>query len=306
MGAVATETVKNLVLGGINSIEILDLSTVKEEDFASQFFLPKDSPVGSLKLPLVEAAIRKLNPRVNLSFCSDPLAQKKGDYFGQFDLVIATELTKPEFLAVNDITRELSVPMYVSGMHGMFAYIFTDLIDHTSTKDHELGSRLHYPGTNINPVKRILHVTVDEAANKQNVTIHDTYFPLVDIFLSKTLPEQLNRRKLKQFSGALPLIFALFEIPRPEDVEDSINIALLQEHLLQMCENLNLPRECITDDYLTLFSKNAYTEFAPVAAIVGGMIAQDVIQFLGGKDSPINNCVIFDANRLECPIYYLH
>lgn len=301
----ATETVKNLVLGGINSIEILDPSHVKEEDFATQFFLPKDSRVGALKLPLVEAAIRKLNPRVNLSFCTDSLGQKNSEYFGHFDLVIATELTKEEFLNVNEITRKLSIPLYVSGLHGMFSYICTDLIEHKSTKDHELGNQPRLPGTAINDVKKIVDVDTNTETSKEKVTIIDTYYPLKDIFHSKKLRKQLKRRQLNKLSGALPLIFALFDIARPVDVEECIDIELLKKHLLQACQNLDLPPNIVSEEYLNLFSNNAYAEFAPVAAIVGGMLAQDVIQYLGGKDSPINNCVIFDAHRSEIPIYYL-
>lgn len=296
---------KNLVLGGIHSIEILDPATVAEEDFATQFFLPKDSPIGSLKLPLVEAAIRKLNPRVNLSICTDRLQDKDDTYFKRFDLVIATELPKADFFKVNEITRKLSLPLYVSGMHGMFSYIFTDLIEHKSTKDHELGNQPRTPNTAINDVKKIIEVKLKPDEGKESVTIVDLYVQLSELFVSKKLRQQLKKRQLKKLSGALPIIFALFEIERPADVEECVDKSLLKKYLAVICENLDLPLEIISDEYLELFSRNAYAEFAPVAAIVGGMVAQDVIQYLGGKDSPINNCVIFDAHRSEIPIYYL-
>ena len=38
LGAIGSEIVKNLVLGGINTIEILDNSTIQPQDFAAQFF----------------------------------------------------------------------------------------------------------------------------------------------------------------------------------------------------------------------------------------------------------------------------
>lgn len=40
LGAIGSEIVKNLVLGGINTIEILDNSTIQPQDFAAQFFYP--------------------------------------------------------------------------------------------------------------------------------------------------------------------------------------------------------------------------------------------------------------------------
>lgn len=296
---------KNLVLGGIHSIEILDGSTVTEEDFATQFFLPRDAALGSLKLPLVVSAIRKLNPRVNLSICTDLLETKGEEYFKNFDLVIATELSKQSFLNINQITRLLSLPLYVSGLHGMFSYIFTDLIEHKSTKDYEIGNQPRAAGSAINDVKKIVEVVRQSNDTKEKVTIVDQYVPLAEMFQSKKLRKQLKRRQLKKLSGALPMTFALFEIDRPDDVEDCIDIELLRKHLLEVCLNLDLPPEIVTEEYLDLFSRNAFAEFAPSAAIVGGMVAQDVIQYLGGKDTPINNCVIFDAHRSEIPIYYL-
>lgn len=305
LGAVATETVKNLVLGGIHSIEILDSSHVKEEDFAAQFFLPKDARPGEKKLPLVEAAIRKLNPRVNLSICTDQLDSKDEQYFKKFDLVIATELPQESFLKINEYTRKLSLPLYVSGMHGMFSYIFTDLIEHKSAKEHETGNQPRVAGTAINGVKTIVDVKLNLEETKELVTVVDKYSPLAAIFNSGKLKSQLNRRQLKKLSSCLPLIFALFHIERPVDLEVCIDIELLKKHATIACETLDLSPDIITDEYLALFSRNAYAEFAPTAAIIGGILAQDVIQYLGGKDSPINNCVVFDAHRSEIPIYYL-
>lgn len=54
-----------------------------------------------------------------------------------------------------------------------------------------------------------------------------------------------------------------------------------------------------------MFSRCAFTEFAPISAIVGGTVAQDVIQYLSGKESPINNVLILDSITLEMPIYLL-
>jgi molybdopterin/thiamine biosynthesis adenylyltransferase len=41
--------------------------------------------------------------------------------------------------------------------------------------------------------------------------------------------------------------------------------------------------------------KNASTELAPVCAIMGGMVAAEVIKIISGKDAPINNLFLFDA-----------
>jgi hypothetical protein len=39
----------------------------------------------------------------------------------------------------------------------------------------------------------------------------------------------------------------------------------------------------------------ASTELAPVCAIMGGMVAAEVIKIISGKDAPINNLFFLDA-----------
>lgn len=308
LGAIGTEVIKNLVLGGLNSIEILDDSNVAEEDFACQFFLPNDNTiVGQKKLPLVIDKIRELNNRVNLSINTDGLSDKLQDeqYFESFDLIIATEINKDSLLRLNQLTRKLNIPLYVSGMHGMFAYVFTDLIEHISTSEKEPGNQPRKTGTQLSRNKVITSVTIDEKSHKELVTITDTFNPISDIFQSKQLPNQLNKRQLKRLSGALPLIFSLFDISRPDDPESTIDVTILKSKAVEACENLNIPNTVVTDQYLELFSRQAFAEFAPVAAVIGGALAQDVIQFLSKKESPINNVLILDSVKSEMPIYLL-
>lgn len=306
LGGVGTEIVKNLTLGGLNSIEILDDSIIKEEDYAAQFFLPNDdSVIGDLKLPHVLPAIKELNPRVDLRINTNSLNDVTPEYFKSFDLVVATELTKHEMLRVNGVLREYGIPFFVAGMHGMFGYILTDLIKHESKFLAERGNQPREVNLKINQVKMITAVEFKEKDNMEHVTVEDLFVPLADMFVSSKLKSQLNRRQLKKLSPALPIIFSLFGIEKPIDPEENIDKEILRKALLSVCESFDLPSSIVTDEYLDLFSAQAFTEFAPLAAILGGFLAQDVIQFLGQKDSPINNCLILDTYRSEIPIYYL-
>lgn len=309
LGSVGTEVVKNLVLGGLNLIEILDHSEVKEEDFAAQFFLPNDaSLVGLPKLPQVLAPIKELNSRVNLSINTrlvDSYLQNEPHYFKQFDLIIATELSKKQILDLNAVARDLKIPLYVAGQHGMFGYIFADLLRHEAVAELDAGNQPRKPHTPLSRGKTITSVISKNGDKKEVVTIVDEYVPLEQIFASQQLPRQLNKRQLKRLSAALPLTFALFDFERPADPETEINADRLRKALEAVCSALDVPRTVISDDYVCQFSRQAYAEFSPVAAILGGTLAQDVIQFLSKRESPINNCLIMDAVRSEMPIYAL-
>jgi hypothetical protein len=45
-------------------------------------------------------------------------------------------------------------------------------------------------------------------------------------------------------------------------------------------------------------ASEAEAELSPVAAIVGGQLAQDILKVVSGKDAPINNFFCFDGDRL--------
>lgn len=307
IGGLGTEIVKNLVLGGINSIEILDGSVVKEEDFGCQFFLPNDdSIIGKQKLPLIVDRIVELNNRVKITTNTNSLNSVITDeeYFKKFDLIIATELNKQEMLKLNKLTRSINVPVYISGLHGMFGYIITDLISHESATDLDAGNRSRDVGTKLNFGKEIIKLE-PKGGDKETVTILDTFKPISEIFESNLLPLQLNKRQLKRLSGAFPLIFALFEFQKSTNPEDCVDEKLLKEAATRVAENFKVPSQIITDEYIDKFSKQAFTEFSPIAAILGGALAQDVIQFLSKKESPINNVLILDGTKPEMPIYTL-
>ena len=321
LGAIGSEIVKNLVLGGINTIEILDNSTIQPQDFAAQFFLPNNdakvnengdggsgdesSYIGQLKLPLVIEKIRELNNRVNLSINTDmTIDQLNGD--------------------------DLNIPMYLTGMHGLFGYIITDLIEHESIVTKPKGNVSRQSGVQLSPNKTIINVTTHSSSSSSTtttttndnegsgsgknelITIKDQFVPIESIFVSKKLPTQLTKKQLtKKLSPVLPLIFTLFEIERPtidkntEPNLPSIDIELLKQKSLEICHKFEIPQEIITEQYYEMFSRCAFTEFAPISAIVGGTVAQDVIQYLSGKESPINNVLILDSITLEMPIYLL-
>lgn len=55
----------------------------------------------------------------------------------------------------------------------------------------------------------------------------------------------------------------------------------------------------LIDDRNSLSSSIATTathEFSPVCAIVGGMLGQDILKALGGREPPIANFFVFDGN----------
>ena len=69
---------------------------------------------------------------------------------------------------------------------------------------------------------------------------------------------------------------------------------------------LGLPDETLRSEILRKFLQNLGSEMAPVTAVLGGQLAQDVINVLGHRQQPIQNMVLFDGDTMEAPMYALH
>jgi ubiquitin-like 1-activating enzyme E1 A len=69
---------------------------------------------------------------------------------------------------------------------------------------------------------------------------------------------------------------------------------------------LGLPDETLNSEVLRKFLQNLGSEIAPVTAVLGGQLAQDVINVLGARQQPIQNLVVFDGDTMDAPMYALH
>ncbi|KAK9151763.1 hypothetical protein Syun_010072 [Stephania yunnanensis] len=92
-GPTGSETLKNLVLGGVGSITVIDGSRVEIEDLGNNFMLDESS-VGQSKAKCVCAFLQELNDAVKAKFVEESpeaLIETNPSFFSQFTLVVATQ-----------------------------------------------------------------------------------------------------------------------------------------------------------------------------------------------------------------------
>lgn len=111
--AVASETLKNLVLPGIGHFTIVDSAMVEAADLGHNFFL-EESDSGKLRAEAVCRWLLEMNPDVQGTHLDlDPakaVAQGK-DFFRQFSLVIACQMTQTLAIQLGKICEELVIPL---------------------------------------------------------------------------------------------------------------------------------------------------------------------------------------------------
>ena len=255
--------------------------------------------------------IRKLNPRVSLHVDTENIQLKNPDYYAPFDMVIATDLDLATLSTINASCRLCNRPFYASGTHGLYGYIFADLISHDYVIEREKSNR----PTALVP-ETLTRSIIATSTKKENgkviemVTKREIYSP---ILLANTSPlpvEQVNSRRRKlQVPPLLSCLRALWEFVNLSNSMPShshADLALFTNLATEKHKELQLPTETLRSEFLRSFLQNIGSEIAPVTAFLGGQLAQDVINVLGRREQPIQNFVLFDGEESKGPIYALH
>lgn len=302
LNGVGTEIVKNLTLSGIGSIELLDDAVVTDDDLSTQFFLSEED-LGKFKLKAVEPRIKDMNPRVNLTINTEPLREKDVEYFKKFQLVIGNNLTAKEISKLNNISRELNISLYTTTSHGLYGYFFTDLILDISNFTKKKMPIARKPGS-ISKNQEILKVNTshNKETNEifENFTIKSKFSKFEDILHSKNLND-LTRKGKKNVSPLLAIFFALYEL---ELHDEEISIESLRKKSNEINKRLGL-NEITDESYFINVFNQLNSEIAPISAIIGGTVAQEVINYISKKEIPINNLLILNGDNFEMPIYEL-
>lgn len=314
MKGLANEIAKNLVLAGIGSLTIVDHENVTEADLGSQFFLSeKEGHLGKNRAQAALPQVAKLNPRVNVIADTDDVRFKGASYFALFDMIIATDLDPDALNIINTATRLNMRPFYAAGTHGLYGFIFADLIEHTFSIEREKPNVPTEPKAETR-TRTIFQVDTKKENGKtmEIVSKKEVYSTWLLSSDGAFLPEEYtkSKRRLKAVSPALSCLRALWEFQTSHNGRNpganQADLAAFTKSATQKHKDLQLPTETLTAEFLRSFLQNIGCEVAPVTAILGGQLAQDVINVLGQTQQPIQNTVIFDGNNMEASLYPLH
>ncbi|KAK7952584.1 ThiF family protein [Apiospora aurea] len=311
MRALANEIAKNLVLAGIGSLTVVDDQPVTEADLGAQFFLTKEN-LGQNRAQAASESIRKLNPRVQVYADAESIMAKGASYFAGFDIIIATDLNPTTLAFINTATRLHERQFYATGTHGLYGYIFSDLIEH----DYVLQRDKANVPTKIGAETRsrsVIDVKEKEEGGKkiEMVTKRELYSTWDLASETSLLPAEYrgSKRRLKTVTPALSCLRTLWGFQSIHNRNPGHNHQDLEYFVKKATSthaSLGLPAETLRSEFLRKFLGNVGGEIAPVTAVLGGQLAQDVINVLGRSQPPIQNMVIFDGDTMQAQMYPMH
>ncbi|KAK4758946.1 hypothetical protein SAY87_020247 [Trapa incisa] len=142
-GPTGSETLKNLVLGGVGSITVVDGSKVVAGDLGNNFMVDESS-IGKSKAKCVCSFLQELNDSVKAKFIEEypqALIETNPSFFSQFTLVIATQLVEELMIKLDKICREANVMLIFARSYGLTGFVRISLKEHTvieSKPNHSL------------------------------------------------------------------------------------------------------------------------------------------------------------------------
>ncbi|KAI0769836.1 hypothetical protein C8Q74DRAFT_1271476 [Fomes fomentarius] len=277
---VATEAIKNIVLAGIGKLIVVDPDDVAEEDLGAGFFF-RDEDVGKKRVDAARARIESLNPLVAVETISDPSILQDNaleTLLAAVDMVCVTDLDRASLVRLNDTCRRLNKPFYAGGTYGLLGYIFCDLLQHDYIAPDRSAQK-------------------DAAKNVKNTAV---YVPLRTALQHRWTG--LTRRQTKEVNPAIPFsVLTVWEYQAvhqgllPDDEAAVQELEAIANRLISEAEVNKQVLPGIPRELVETLATTAAHEMSPVCAVVGGLLAQDILKALAAREPPIANFFTFDG-----------
>ncbi|KAJ7981295.1 NEDD8-activating enzyme E1 regulatory subunit [Quillaja saponaria] len=174
-GPTGSETLKNLVLGGVGSITVIDGSKVEVGDLGNNFMVDESS-IGQSKAKCVCSFLQELNDAVKGKFIEEypeALIETNPSFFSQFTLIVATQLVEVAVVKLERICREANVLLVFARSYGLSGFVRISLKEHTvieSKPDHFLDDlRLNNPWPELRSFAETIDLNVEDPVAHKHI-----------------------------------------------------------------------------------------------------------------------------------------
>ncbi|RZF48555.1 hypothetical protein LSTR_LSTR011170 [Laodelphax striatellus] len=282
------EVCKNIILGGVKAVTMLDHENVTEEDLCSQFLAPTTAVGKNRSAASLERA-QALNPLVDVKVDTENISDKTDEFFTQFDVVVATNCPVKELLRLNAICRNADIKFFCGDVFGFYGYFFADLQIHEYSEEVTVAKAVK-PQTNNNKKQKIEEEKVTRKGSSIFVPLHD----VLDIdWTSDEYKQKLSKMDSTFFLVRILQCFRSEVNRNPKAASIESDIELLKSIRDKELAKMNVNTDKVPDSLFQM----VFAQLSPVCAIVGGVLAQEIIKTVSQKDAPHNNMFFFNPNN---------
>ncbi|XP_051632674.1 SUMO-activating enzyme subunit 1-like isoform X5 [Manacus candei] len=293
------EVAKNLILAGVRGVTLLDHRQVSQDDPCSQFLVP----AGSLGRNVAEASLgraQSLNPMVEVRADPESVDCKPHDFFTQFDAVCLTCCSRESMVRINQICHQSGVKFFTGDVFGYHGFMFADLGHHEFVEEKPKVAK-GSPGVEDGPEAKRARLDPPETTMvKKRLEFCSLREALAVEWRGEKAAAALRRTAPDYFLLQVLLRFRSEQGRDPcpgSGSEDSERLLRLRREVL---EALGVGPQLLPEH----FHSSCFSEMAPVCAVVGGVLGQEVVKALSQRDPPHNNFFFFDGLKgsgvVEC------
>lgn len=259
-----------------------------------------------------------MNPRVTVTADTGSPLEKDAEWYSQFDVTLGTQLTYPEIEYINTHTSRSTISdsshhlFYAASISGFYGYCFVDLGDNYNFTIQQERAITGLPNPGPESRTRAI-VSVTPATSKEGNIITDTilksekYVPISRLVVEpeSSTPISLGtlfeaKRRALKVSPLLLVVLAVFQL---ESKNKELTAGNIKTAALDYAQILKLPTEIVTDQAVETFLATKGAEISPVAAVLGGVVAQQILNAISRKQQPLQNLLVFDGVASTGPVY---
>lgn len=281
-----SEVCKNLILAGIKSLTILDSGIVTEEDSCYQFLAPVDQIGKNRAVASLERA-QALNPLVKVTADTDGVDDKDDDFFTKWSVVIATECTKEQLLHINSICHKANVKFFCADVFGFFGYTFADLQEHEFAEERTIQKAV------VNEIDGKEKFMKSKITVKQSLSFQSLNNALDIDWTNEKYKKLLSSMDSSYFIIKVLLKFRSQICRNPQPTTRNEDIEVLKKLRDSELSEVSVPLEKVPDHCF----QSVFSQLSPVCAIVGGVLAQEVIKTVSQNGTPHNNMFFFNPEN---------
>ncbi|KAJ1107285.1 hypothetical protein NDU88_004677 [Pleurodeles waltl] len=290
MKGLGAEVAKNLILAGVKGLTMLDHQELTLEDTRAQFLIPK-GPLDRNRAEASQERAQNLNPMVDVKVDTDNIESKEEGFFTQFDAVCLTCCSRDVMVKINQICHKHNIKFFAGDVFGYHGFMFADLVEHEFVEEKTKVAKASQ-GVEDGPEGKKAKLDANETTMvKKTVTFCQ---------LKEALEVDWSSDKSKASLKRTPADYFLLQVlmkfrtdkgrdPHPDSYgEDS---ELLLQIRNDVMDTLGVSPDLIPEG----FADYCFSEMAPVCAVVGGVLSQEVVKALSHRDPPHNNFFFFDG-----------
>lgn len=267
---VTAEILKNLALAGIKAT-ICDTRPTSE--MAPHFFTPTQ-PEKRLKYESVAHAVQPLVEEMNPLLEGCPVLQKNvpdvmEEDLTEFAVIVASQIPLEEAVRLSKLAKQLKRKFYLVDCFGWNGGALMDLGEDLTYRP-EQGKTLLDPVTlsNYTSLEELVKVPLNECVNR---------------FHKIPPPVYLQYRCLLEYEAKKG------HFPGGEQVFDDT----------VWPDYLESQKVTVPEETLSAWGKAGMAQLAPVCAVLGGMLGNEIIKVISGKGEPANNTILFDGKTCK-------